>query len=187
MKTSSSPWGRCRPIAELLSLGGKYFQMCGEALVKHGRSRQLLSRSSPSSGLNTTDFTALLTFIVPEQIVYTIFLPNRRSNYPSTRYYSMEGFETWKFAWVQYLAILFPSYLIATCVLSFCYRNSLVGVSIYKRRKIPSPRFEPSSWILWHRGGWWSGSASRQPSGHDSDCGRLKSRSVLTFGNRVLP
>ncbi|KAF4658303.1 hypothetical protein FOL46_007029 [Perkinsus olseni] len=66
--------------------------------------------SNPSSTDNTTDFTARITFVIPEQIVY----------------YRMEGFETWKFAWVQYLSLLVPMYILTTCVLSFCYRNNIV-------------------------------------------------------------
>ncbi|KAF4728933.1 hypothetical protein FOZ63_013751 [Perkinsus olseni] len=66
--------------------------------------------SNPSSADNTTDFTARITFVVPEQIVY----------------YRMEGFETWKFAWLQYLSLLVPMYILTSCVLSFCYRNNIV-------------------------------------------------------------
>ncbi|KAF4742654.1 hypothetical protein FOZ63_031626 [Perkinsus olseni] len=66
--------------------------------------------SNPSSADNATVFTARITFVIPEQIVY----------------YRMEGFETWKFAWVQYLSLLVPMYILTTCVLSFCYRNNIV-------------------------------------------------------------
>ncbi|KAF4655475.1 hypothetical protein FOL47_009412 [Perkinsus chesapeaki] len=67
---------------------------------------------TPASSSN--EFTAVISYIIPEQPVS----------------YQMEGFETLKFAWIQYLALALPIYLIGMCLLSFCYRNGLLGPDV---------------------------------------------------------